>query len=186
MILGLILARGGSKRLPRKNLQPLGGKPLIAWTIEAARQSKLINATVLSSDDDEILVTAMSYSCDIHQRSMAAASDCASSEDAAREVLRGYPDCSTVVLLQPTSPFRTTADIDDGIAFFRRYWMTSAVSAYRPKEANGAVYVADARYIRAGGTFVSAGSMYYPMPRERSVDIDTWEDLREAERLISA
>ena len=56
--LAIIPARGGSKRVPRKNVRKLGGKPLVAWTIEAAQQSKKINCIVVSSDDAEILAVA--------------------------------------------------------------------------------------------------------------------------------
>jgi CMP-N-acetylneuraminic acid synthetase len=60
-ILGIIPARGGSKRVPRKNIRLLGGKPLICWVIEAARQVSQINRLVVSSDDDEVLEIAKSY-----------------------------------------------------------------------------------------------------------------------------
>lgn len=60
-ILGIIPARGGSKRVPRKNLRLLDGKPLISWTIEAAREVDEIDCLVVSSDDDEILSIAKSF-----------------------------------------------------------------------------------------------------------------------------
>lgn len=184
MILGLIPARGGSKRLPRKNIQPLGGKPLIAWTIDAARKSKLLDVTVLSSDDPEILTTAVGYGCAVHQRSPALATDTASSEDVARDVLPRYPDCSYVVLLQPTSPLRTSEDIDKCIRAFRRQPVPGYFSVCNEIKPNGAIYIVRSGHLRAGGTFLPKDAAIYIMPPERSVDIDTVEDLREAERLL--
>src|SRR3989339_1333873 len=64
-ILALIPARGGSKGIPRKNIVSLAGKPLIAWTIEAARKSKFIDRTILSSDDDEIIALARRWGCEV-------------------------------------------------------------------------------------------------------------------------
>src|SRR5438034_659684 len=64
-VLALIPARGGSKNIPRKNLAPLGGKPLIAWTIEAGKKSKYIDRLILSSEDEEIIKTAKDYGCEV-------------------------------------------------------------------------------------------------------------------------
>ena len=63
-ILGLITARGGSKGIPRKNVIDLGGKPLIGWTIDAAKKSELLDRVVLSSDDDEIIQVATALGCE--------------------------------------------------------------------------------------------------------------------------
>ena len=66
--LAIIPARGGSKRLPRKNLLDLCGKPLIAWSIEAALKSKYISKVIVSSDDEEILNIAKEYKADFIKR----------------------------------------------------------------------------------------------------------------------
>ena len=63
--LGLIPARGGSKRIPRKNLVPVAGKPLLAWTIDAARASRRLDRLVLSTDDEEIAGVARDYGADV-------------------------------------------------------------------------------------------------------------------------
>lgn len=113
--LAIIPARGGSKRLPRKNVLPLAGKPLIAWTIEAALQCKEINKIVISSDDDEILSVAAAYPVDCLQRPGDLASDTASSFDVIKHVIHHYPDYEYCVLLQPTSPLRTGEHIQEAI-----------------------------------------------------------------------
>jgi CMP-N,N'-diacetyllegionaminic acid synthase len=115
-VLGLIPARGGSKGLPRKNVLPLAGKPLIAWTIEAARASRYLDRTVLSSDDDEIIRVAEEHGCEVpfHRPAHLAADDTPGIEPVlhALEQLEGF---DYVVLLQPTSPLRTPTDIDAAI-----------------------------------------------------------------------
>ena len=63
-VLGLITARGGSKGVPGKNIQIVGGKPLIAWTIEAAQASKYLDRPIFSSDDDKIMGAANTYGCE--------------------------------------------------------------------------------------------------------------------------
>ena len=62
-ILGLILARGGSKGIPRKNIVDLGGKPLVAWTIEASLKSGLIDRTIVTTDSEEIASIAKKFRC---------------------------------------------------------------------------------------------------------------------------
>lgn len=112
-VLGVILARGGSKGLPRKNVLDLAGKPLIAWTIEAGLASTYIDRLILSSDDEEIMRVAEKYGCDVpFRRPDALAEDDTSSMDALLHALRQVPGYEYVALLQPTSPLRTSEDID--------------------------------------------------------------------------
>jgi N-acylneuraminate cytidylyltransferase len=112
-ILGLIPARGGSVELPRKNVLPLAGKPLIAWTINAALESKYLDRIVLSSDDDEIIQVAKAWGCEAPFRRPAhlAAAD-SPTIDAVLHALRELTGFDYLVLLQPTSPLRTSIDID--------------------------------------------------------------------------
>ncbi|HEY9164360.1 MAG TPA: NTP transferase domain-containing protein, partial [Magnetovibrio sp.] len=62
-VVGVIVARGGSKRLPGKNLMPLNGKPLIAWSVEAAQNAQCLDQFILSSDDTEIMTAARAAGC---------------------------------------------------------------------------------------------------------------------------
>ena len=114
--LGLVPARGGSKGIPRKNLVDLGGQPLIAWTIEAALLSGSLDRVIVSTDDAEIATVSESLGAEVpFMRPAALATDEAASVDVARHALEtlgeeGYePDY--VVLLQPTSPLRTSGDV---------------------------------------------------------------------------
>lgn len=129
-ILGLIPARGGSRRLPGKNVAPLAGKPMIAWTIEAARRSRHIDRLVLSSDDAEIIAAGRAYGCDapfVRPADLATAE--ASSLDVALHALSMEPAMPDVlVLLQPTSPLRETRDIDACIELCLDRGATSAIA----------------------------------------------------------
>ena len=112
-ILALITARGGSKGLARKNVLLAGGKPLVAWTVQAALNAKSVDRVVLSSDDDEIMAAALDAGCEVpFRRPAILANDHASSMDVVLHALSELPHYDYVVLLQPTSPLRTSSDID--------------------------------------------------------------------------
>lgn len=110
-VLGLITARGQSKRIPRKNIRPLGGRPLVAWTVQAAHDSGLVDRLVLSSEDREIMAIAESLGCDVpFRRPHELATDDTSSMDVIFHALDELPEVfDYVLLLQPTSPFRTSS-----------------------------------------------------------------------------
>ncbi|MBO6178028.1 MAG: acylneuraminate cytidylyltransferase family protein [Selenomonadaceae bacterium] len=118
MILGLIPARGGSKGVPRKNIKIINGKPLIVWTIEKAKKSKLIDKIVVSTDDEEIGRVAMEYGVEVLKRPKELANDTASTQDVMVHALEHFP-ADTLVLLQPTSPCRSEGLIDECIEEFR-------------------------------------------------------------------
>ena len=114
--IAIIPARGGSKSLPRKNLIELSGKPLIAWTIEAAMRATSIREAYVSTEDEEIARVAERFGATIIERPAGLATDEARSEDVVLHALdfledgAGVPDYFT--LLQPTSPLRDDRDID--------------------------------------------------------------------------
>jgi CMP-N-acetylneuraminic acid synthetase len=114
----IIPARGGSKRLPRKNILELNQKPLIVWSIEAAFKSKYVNEVIVTSDDDEILNIAQNYGSKIIKRPAYLANDTASSFDAIVHTIDDTQDYENVILLQPTSPLRTEKHIDEAIQLF--------------------------------------------------------------------
>lgn len=128
-ILAIIPARGGSKGLARKNILPVGGKPLIAWTIEAALQSSWISKVILSSDDSEIMAVAEHYGCDVpFQRPIHLASDTATTLDVAIHALTHFPEYDYIILLQPTSPLRTAEHIDAAFSTLHNRQAQSLVS----------------------------------------------------------
>jgi CMP-N,N'-diacetyllegionaminic acid synthase len=113
--LAIIPARGGSKRLPRKNVLDLAGKPLIAWTIEASLKSQYIDQVIVTSDDDEILDISKRLEAEIIKRPKELATDTASSFDTVKHAIDNSILCDFIVLLQPTSPLRTNQHIDEAI-----------------------------------------------------------------------
>lgn len=117
MILGLIPARGGSKGLPGKNIRVIHGKPLIVWSIEKGLQSKLIDKLVVSTDSKEIADIAKKAGSEVLMRPAELATDTASTQDVMAHALQYYP-ADILVLLQPTSPYRSAGLIDDCIKDF--------------------------------------------------------------------
>jgi CMP-N,N'-diacetyllegionaminic acid synthase len=118
-ILAIIPARGGSKRLPGKNIMMFNGKPMIAWTIEALKNSKYIDRVIVSTDDDKIAEVARKYGAEVpFKRPPELASDAATMVDTIRhaaEFMReehGY-EPEYVSYFQATSPLRTSEDIDN-------------------------------------------------------------------------
>lgn len=137
--LAIIPARGGSKGIPRKNVQPLCGKPLIAWTIEAATVAARVDRVVVSTDDAEIAAVSERFGAQVVRRPVEISGGTASSESALLDVLEqlkkaeGYqPDL--VVFLQCTSPLTAPEDID------------GAIQTLLDEEADTALAVTDFHY----------------------------------------
>ncbi len=132
-ILAVIPARGGSKGVPRKNIRELAGKPLIAWTIEAAKKSKYIDRLILSSEDPEIIEVAKSYGCEVpFVRANELAQDDTPGIEVVLDAVQRCPGYTHVLLLQPTSPFRTHKHIDDLIEEFNQAKINCIVSVTKP------------------------------------------------------
>jgi CMP-N,N'-diacetyllegionaminic acid synthase len=155
MILGLIPARGGSKSIPRKNIKLLAGKPLIAWTIEAALQSQMLSRVIVSTDDPEIAQVAREWGAETpFLRPPELARDDSSSMSVVLHMLQWLeeqeqfsPD--NVLLLQPTSPFRSSQDICAAIALAETRQARAVVSV---SEAEKHPYVC--KRILSDGTLV--------------------------------
>lgn len=119
--LGIITARGGSKSIPRKNIKLLGGKPLIAYTIETAKGSKYLTRCVVSTDDEEIASISREYGADVpFMRPKELARDESTSMEVVQHALAKLEDdfgeaYDYLMILQPTSPFRKPEDIDESI-----------------------------------------------------------------------
>lgn len=113
--LGVIPARGGSKGVPRKNITMVGGKPLIAYTIDAAKRSKYLDKFLVSSEDSEILEVSINLGSDVLTRPAELALDETPGIDPVLHAVDCNPGYDYVVLLQPTSPLRLATDIDGAI-----------------------------------------------------------------------
>ena len=121
-IISIILARGGSKGIPRKNIKLLNKKPVIFYSIEASNLCNLINTTYVSTEDEEIANISKSLGANVIKRPLELAKDTSSSIDVILHVLdyleekNNLPD--VFILLQPTSPLRTSEDIKNAIDLF--------------------------------------------------------------------
>lgn len=111
-VLAIIPARGGSKGIPKKNVRLVGGRPLLAWTVDVALQVAQIDRVVLSTDDPEIAAIGQSCGCDVpFMRPITLAGDDAPGIAPVFHALDMLPGYDLVVLLQPTSPLRVKEDI---------------------------------------------------------------------------
>ncbi|WP_417845219.1 cytidylyltransferase domain-containing protein [Thalassospira povalilytica] len=221
-VMAVVTARGGSKGLPNKNVLDFCGKPLIAWSIEAAKKSKLVDRVVVSTEDENIAEIAREYGADVpFMRPDELATDEAVTLDVLKHLVSKIQDYDLIVLLQPTSPLRTVQDIDTAIELCASNAMTSTVSVceadkspywmyYLSEEGqmknvltqdqtsstrrqdlpqafalNGAVYVISKNALLAGEALVSKDTLAFPMPKSRSVDIDSEEDFVVAEAFFA-
>jgi len=120
-VIAIILARGGSKGIPRKNVLDFAGHPLVAWTVIQAKLSKEVDEVYISSDSDEILEIAEKYGAKIIKRPAEISGDSAKSEEAIIHALSILgADQEMIIMLEPTAPLRKAEDIDNCIKMFRK------------------------------------------------------------------
>ncbi|WP_332656834.1 acylneuraminate cytidylyltransferase family protein [Brevundimonas sp.] len=212
-ILAVVPARGGSQRLIAKNTRPMAGRPMVAWTLEAARGSVLIDHLVVSTDDPAVAAVASDMGWPPpFLRPGHLSGPAASVIDAVEHALEQVGGrWDYVVLLQPTSPLRTAEDIDCAIrlcdetgapavigvsplpkppAFYGRIdaagrYCPGGVDLERTAVVNGAIYVGRPDILLRKRTFQCDGALAYPMPFERGWDVDTLAEFTVCEALLS-
>lgn len=222
-ILAIIPARGGSKGIPGKNIYPLAGKPLLAWTVAAALKSKYIDRVVVSSDDDKILTVAKKFGAEPIRRPKAISGDKAPFNkliyhalDHLKNKEKYMPDI--LIYLQPTSPLRESKDIDKALSLLKGE-VTSVIGMYEvdnkflksfvvdrkghvkgaandqfpfmnrqelPKTymPNGAIYAIKTEIFLRTGKLFSGKTAPYLMNSEKSLDIDSLGDIKEAGKIL--
>ena len=120
-VLAIIPARGGSKGVPGKNIKLLGSKPLIAHAIECAKKCNKVTKTIVSTDSDEILNIALNFEAEVIKRHTSLAQDTSNVVTAVEEVYQKLEEeFDLIVLLQPTSPLRTSVDLENIITMFEK------------------------------------------------------------------
>lgn len=210
--IAVIPARAGSTRLPGKNVRLLAGRPMLAWTIQAAQAARTIDRVVVSTDDPEAaaVAEAMGAGPVVSRPERLAGAD-ASVIDAIEHALGAAGgQWSAVVLLQPTSPLRLAVDVDGAVELFRRSGAPAVISVSPPHKPanfhvqleptgrlnpagdamapvrliNGAVYVARPQALFAARSFMMPGAMAFEMPAGRSWDVDTAEEFAACESLL--
>ena len=121
-VIAIIPARGGSKRLPRKNIFPIWGKPLIYWSIKAAKESKYITDVWVSTEDDEIARIAIKNGAKVHRRDAKLSKDHVYKMEAIRDTISYLEDneleANVYISLQANSPEITSGILDDSIEVF--------------------------------------------------------------------
>lgn len=133
----LITARGGSKGLPRKNVLPLYGIPLIGWTIKAAQGCSYISKVLVSTDDDEIARISKDFGAEVIDRPYELATDTASSIDVISHAIFWMEQTEVqkykgMILLQPTSPLRTSHHIKEAIELYEKATANFVISVFEP------------------------------------------------------
>ncbi len=202
MILGVTPARGRSKGMPRKNIRPLCGKPLLAWTVEAAQQARLLDRYVVSTEDEEIALVAKEWGAEVLWRPDHLADDTVPTVEVLHHVLEVIP-ATTVVLLQATSPIRNNGLIDQCISQFQATQTDSLATGFicryreygtalRPRQEiqgffydDGNVYVIRASLILEHMDRFGQRREHMLSDREQSIDIDEEFDLWLAELVLT-
>ena len=208
-VLALIPARAGSQRLPGKNLRPFNRRPLIDWTLDAALAAPSIDAVAVTTDDPAVAALASARGATVIDRPADLADADASVFDAiahALNVLGG--DWDYLVLLQPTSPLRTAADVQGAVALCHARSAPAVVGVSPPPKPaafhrrvtdgvigpagdlddltviNGALYVGRPDRLLAERRFDAPGALAWIMPAERGWDIDTAAEFAAAEAVM--
>ena len=128
-VVAIILARGGSKGIPRKNVLNFVGHPLVAWSVMQAKQTKEIDEVYVSSDSDEILEIAESYGAKTINRPDEYAGDTAKSEEAILHALKVLgSNQEIIIMLEPTAPLRKPNDLGNAVKLFRKKGWDSCFS----------------------------------------------------------
>ena len=207
-VVSLIPARKGSKGIPNKNLIDLCGKPLIYYSIKASKKS-LVEETWVSSDSDEILEISKNYGAKTIKRPSEISNDQSTSEEALLHFASNV-DFDIIVFIQCTSPQIVSNDIDQGIVKMKKYDSVVSVSETSQMfwDSSGPLYDLDKRsrrqdgvkrYLETGSFFITtkknllqfknriSGNIgFVEIPKSRSFDIDTYEDLKIVETLINS
>ena len=214
MITAVIPARGGSKRIPRKNVLRFGGKPMLVWTIEAAIYSNLFDKIVVSTDDWEIAGIAEEAGADVpFTRDAGLADDYATISDVVIDAISRVGG-DTICMLSPACPFRTHQDVIDSYEQFSSWGGPAQISVsnfgwMKPKWAvdrmgiqvfqnefgrsqdlpelwhpTGAIWWAQATSLIINRDLYMRGRTTWEIPWERALDIDTPEDLALAKTML--
>jgi CMP-N,N'-diacetyllegionaminic acid synthase len=137
-VLAIIPARGGSKGVPGKNIMNFDGQPLLFYSIEAAKKSKLISKLVVNTDDKQIAEVGKSFGCDVVMRDEINARDNAPVINTVIQTIEFFEERAmyfdAVILLQPTSPLRTGVDIDNAIKMLKSKETDAVISMVKVED----------------------------------------------------
>jgi len=208
-IVSVILARGGSKGIPSKNIVDLNGKPLISYTIESSLQSN-VDETWVSTDSSEIASVSSTYGASVIDRPSDISTDTSQSEEALLHFTDNH-DFDIMVFIQPTSPLINSEDINKGLEMMDEYdsvfsvtkehWIPRWTMDVKPFEweidnrpmrqdkpetyiENGAFYITKRKNLLESKLRYSGKMGVVEMPLSRSFQIDTFDDLNLINNII--
>ncbi|PRD29642.1 UNVERIFIED_CONTAM: N(4)-(Beta-N-acetylglucosaminyl)-L-asparaginase-acylneuraminate cytidylyltransferase [Trichonephila clavipes] len=145
-ICGLVLARGGSKRVPRKNVRSIAGLPLLAWVLHPMLDCKKLTSVWVSTDDTEIAEVALRYGAQVHYRDKKTAKDSSTSLAGVQDFLHKHPEISIIALVQCTSPCLLPMYLDKACEMMLEQNYDSVFSVVRQKKLRW-------KEVKAGKTF---------------------------------
>lgn len=211
--IAIIPARGGSVRMPRKNVALFMGQPLIYWTVKVALNSGVVDRVFVNTDDAEIAEAGRAAGAEVpFMRPAELATSSATTYDVVAHMLDTLAlSAPYFVLMQPTSPLRSAQDLRDAfdllvaqraaavvsVCSFDTPWpvlrridgtgqlqlLEEPIGGTPSHQLNGALYMGSQARLRATRSFTPPGTLPYVMPAARSVDIDTPLDFRIAEAI---
>lgn len=213
-VVAVVPARGGSVRIPGKNLEEIDGWSLVARAVQTGLAVPEVDEVVVSSDASEILAEGRRAGAVADERDPVLARSDSTSREVVADLLSRRPDIGVLVLLQPTSPLRTASDVVACLRALEHHATATTVSrtdhpsawtrtlsasgvllpgVHQPSpdegievRLNGAVYVARAAHLRSGADLVDEQTVGVLMPRSRSIDVDDPFDLHLARLLAAA
>jgi CMP-N-acetylneuraminic acid synthetase len=212
-IIALIPLRGGSKSIPKKNIKLIHGKPLCAWVLEAAINSRMIDDVYVSTDSKEIInvVTSLEMGVKIIERPSEFATDIATTESVMLHVMENV-SFDTIITIQATSPLLQSKQIDSALQEFERLQFDSMLSATRVKNffwnddglplnydplmrpmrqnfkgtfmENGAFYITKKKVLKSYNCRVGGNVGIFEMGEDAAIEIDEPEDWIVVEELL--
>lgn len=181
----IIPARGGSVRIPRKNIRQFRGRPIFAYATEAAMQSGLFDSVIVSTDDTEIEGIALKLGCWVLRRDTDDGSK--GTQEIARDVLMQLESVTEACVIYPCSPLLVPSDLIRGYALLQREGALYAMSVQQEPLADaGCFYFGKADAFRVGAPLIDAHTVMVPMPANRVCDINVEADWSRAEQLYDA
>lgn len=196
MKVAIIPARGGSRRIPKKNIRPFHGLPIIAYSIKTAQASGLFDGIYVSTDDDEIADVAKLYGAAVMRRLDYFAQDEVGTQAVMRHALitmieqsgnYRYTDLESACCIYATAPMLLPQDLIDGYRAMKKRVARYAFSVgYPPLRDAGCYYCGLAHSFINGDPLVGPETVVMPLPAKRVMDINTMADWEQAERMYAA
>lgn len=173
----MIPARGGSKRLPKKNVYLFLGKPMMSYAIEACHKSEYIKKIVVSTENDEVAEVAKNFGAEILRRPEELCGDFVITQDVMKHFAQSFPEMDILVLVQANSPGVKAENIDRAIDLLVKNNLREVRSVDGVGLENGAFWIATRTAIDWPGL-----SVYFGVVTEPAIDVHTLEDLKMAEK----